>query len=173
MSDADMMRFMARCMLAEGPAPSVETPLHSLLPHRVIAHTHDVATMSLTNVSDGTAERLVRELFEGEIVYVPYTRPGFPLARTVSEMAGKIPANAIGLTLAHHGLVIFGDDVRQVYQRMLEGGRKDRGVSRGIATGEACSGAGTGAGPTADGAEAAWPRWCCRRCAARSGRRSG
>jgi rhamnose utilization protein RhaD (predicted bifunctional aldolase and dehydrogenase)/NAD(P)-dependent dehydrogenase (short-subunit alcohol dehydrogenase family) len=119
MSDADMMRFMAGCMLAEGPAPSVETPLHSLLPHRVIAHTHDVATMSLTNVGDGIAERLVKELFEGEIVYVPYTRPGFPLARTVSGMVGKIPSTAIGLTLAHHGLVIFGDDVRQVYQRML------------------------------------------------------
>ena len=62
MSDAEMMRFMAGCMLAEGPAPSVETPLHSLLPHRVIAHTHDVATMSLTNVPDATAERLVGEL---------------------------------------------------------------------------------------------------------------
>ena len=59
MSDAEMMRFMAGCMLAEGPAPSVETPLHSLLPHRVIAHTHDVATMSLTNVSDATAERSI------------------------------------------------------------------------------------------------------------------
>jgi rhamnose utilization protein RhaD (predicted bifunctional aldolase and dehydrogenase) len=45
MSDAEMMRFMASCMVAEGPAPSVETPLHCLLPHRVIAHTHDVATM--------------------------------------------------------------------------------------------------------------------------------
>ena len=36
MSDADMMRFMASCMLQEGPAPSVETPLHFLLPHRVV-----------------------------------------------------------------------------------------------------------------------------------------
>src|SRR6266571_3981039 len=91
MSDADMMRFMASCMLEPGegpagPAPSVETPLHSLLPHRVIAHTHDVATMSLTNVSDGTAERLVAELFRGEIVYVPYVRPGFPLARAVNRL---------------------------------------------------------------------------------------
>ena len=65
MSDAEMMRFMTGCMLADGPAPSVETPLHALLPHRVIAHTHDVATMSLTNVSDGAGERLVAELFEG------------------------------------------------------------------------------------------------------------
>ena len=120
MSDAEMMKFMAGCMLADGPAPSVETPLHSLLPYRVIAHTHDVATMSLTNVSDATAERLVEELFEGKIVYVPYTRPGFPLAQSVSGMAGRIPSNAIGMTLAHHGLVIFGDDVRQCYDRMLQ-----------------------------------------------------
>src|SRR3954453_16461813 len=32
MSDAEMIRFMASCMVGEGPAPSVETPLHALLP---------------------------------------------------------------------------------------------------------------------------------------------
>ncbi|MFL5518034.1 MAG: SDR family oxidoreductase, partial [Gemmatimonadales bacterium] len=120
MSDADMMRFMATCMLSDGPAPSVETPLHSLLPHRVIAHTHDVATMSLTNVSDPTAERLVGELFEGGIVYVPYSRPGFPLARSVSGMVDRIPADAIGLTLAHHGLVVWGDDAEQAHGRLVQ-----------------------------------------------------
>ena len=118
MSDAEMMRFMAGCMLAEGPAPSVETPLHSLLPHRVIAHTHDVATMSLTNVPDGVAERLVGELFEGAIVYVPYSRPGFPLARAVGRMVGDIPERGIGLTLAHHGLVVWGDDAEEAERRL-------------------------------------------------------
>jgi rhamnose utilization protein RhaD (predicted bifunctional aldolase and dehydrogenase)/NAD(P)-dependent dehydrogenase (short-subunit alcohol dehydrogenase family) len=120
MSDAEMMRFMAGCMLAEGPAPSVETPLHSLLPHRVIAHTHDVATMSLTNVRDGMAERLIGELFEGGIVYIPYIRPGFPLARSVSEMLDRIPAGAIGLALAHHGLVVWGDDAGQCHARLTQ-----------------------------------------------------
>ena len=120
MSDAEMMRFMAGCMLAEGPAPSVETPLHSLLPHRVIAHTHDVATMSLTNVPDGTAERLVHELFEGGIVYVPYSRPGFPLARSVSAMVDRIPPDAIGMTLAHHGLVVWGDDAELAHARLMQ-----------------------------------------------------
>ena len=118
MSDAEMMRFLASCMLAEGPAPSVETPLHSLLPHSVVAHTHDVATMSLTDVPDGTAERLVGELFGGEIVYVPYVRPGFPLARAVSRMAEEIPAGAIGLALAHHGLVVWGDDAVRCRERL-------------------------------------------------------
>ena len=118
MTDADMMRFMAACMLADGPAPSVETPLHGLLPHRVIAHTHDVATMSLTNVGDGTAERLVKELFEESIVYVPYVRPGFPLARAVSELSARISAKAQGLALAHHGLVVWGDDVASCGERL-------------------------------------------------------
>jgi rhamnose utilization protein RhaD (predicted bifunctional aldolase and dehydrogenase)/NAD(P)-dependent dehydrogenase (short-subunit alcohol dehydrogenase family) len=120
MSDAEMMRFMAGCMVAAGPAPSVETPLHSLLPHRVIAHTHDVATMSLTNVGDGTAERLVGELFQGGILYVPYSRPGFPLARAVSAMVDRIPPEAIGLTLAHHGLVVWGDDAEQAHARLVQ-----------------------------------------------------
>jgi rhamnose utilization protein RhaD (predicted bifunctional aldolase and dehydrogenase)/NAD(P)-dependent dehydrogenase (short-subunit alcohol dehydrogenase family) len=120
MTDAEMMRFMAGCMLKEGPAPSVETPLHSLLPYRVIAHTHDVATMSLTNVPDATAKRLVDELFGNELVYVPYVRPDFPLARLVSGILGQIPDGAIGMAMAHHGLVAWGRDARQCHVRLLD-----------------------------------------------------
>jgi rhamnose utilization protein RhaD (predicted bifunctional aldolase and dehydrogenase)/NAD(P)-dependent dehydrogenase (short-subunit alcohol dehydrogenase family) len=120
MSDAEMMRFMATCMEGEGPAPSVETPLHALLPHRVIAHTHDVPTMSLTNIRDAEAERLVGELFEGRVVYVPYVRPGFPLARAVGQAVGQISRDSIGLALAHHGLVVWGDDAEECYARLIE-----------------------------------------------------
>jgi rhamnose utilization protein RhaD (predicted bifunctional aldolase and dehydrogenase)/NAD(P)-dependent dehydrogenase (short-subunit alcohol dehydrogenase family) len=131
MLDADMMRFMAGCMLQAGPAPSVETPLHSLLPHRVIAHTHDVATMSLTNVSDAAAERLVAELFAGEIVLVPYVRPGFPLAKAVSGIVDRLPSQVIGLALAHHGLMVWADDPRECYTRLL---RAINGIEDYLAT---------------------------------------
>jgi rhamnose utilization protein RhaD (predicted bifunctional aldolase and dehydrogenase)/NAD(P)-dependent dehydrogenase (short-subunit alcohol dehydrogenase family) len=125
MSDVEMMRFMAGCMVAEGPMPSVETPLHALLPYKVIAHTHDVPTMSLTNIPNAEAERLVSELFEGRVVYVPYVRPGFPLAHSVGGLAderagGRISSEAVGLALAHHGLVIWGDDAEQCYDRLVE-----------------------------------------------------
>lgn len=120
MSDHEMMKFMADCMLGrEGPAPSVETPLHSILPHRVIVHTHDVATMSLTNLPTSLAERLVNEVFEGTIAYMPYSRPGFPLAKLVDEMVGTIPAQAVGMTLAHHGLVIWADDADACHERLM------------------------------------------------------
>jgi rhamnose utilization protein RhaD (predicted bifunctional aldolase and dehydrogenase)/NAD(P)-dependent dehydrogenase (short-subunit alcohol dehydrogenase family) len=119
MTDQEMMRFMADCAVAAGPAPSVETPLHALLPQRVIAHTHDVATMSVTNLAEPAARRLVEELFRGEIVYVPYVRPGFPLAHMVARMAPRIPVDAVGLALAHHGLVVWSDDAADCHARLV------------------------------------------------------
>ena len=120
MGDPEMMQFMAAAMTdGGGPAPSVETPLHALLPGRVIAHTHDVATMSLTNVGDEVARRLVQELFDGEVVLAPYVRPGFPLAKAVGAMVDAVPARAIGLALAHHGLIVWADDAKQCYARLI------------------------------------------------------
>ncbi len=129
MSDAEMMRFMAQCMVEDGPPPSVETPLHALLPYKVIAHTHDVPTMSLTNIRDSEAERLLGELFDGRVVYVPYVRPGFPLARAVAQLlvggserrrGGRIAEHTIALALAHHGLVVWGQDAAECYDRLVE-----------------------------------------------------
>ncbi len=123
MSDAEMMQFMAGAMAdggGRGPMPSVETPLHALLPARVIAHTHDIATMSLTNVADETARRLVRELFDDRVMLAPYVRPGFPLARAMSRQVDVLPSSAIGLALAHHGLIVWADDARTCYARLVE-----------------------------------------------------
>ena len=123
MSDADMMQFMAAAMpdgTGAGPMPSVETPLHALLPARVIVHTHDIATMSLTNVADETARRLVQELFGERVVLAPYVRPGFPLARAMSRQVEALPGSAIGLALAHHGLIVWADDAHTCYTRLLE-----------------------------------------------------
>ncbi len=159
MSDAEMMRFMASCMVGEGPAPSVETPLHALLPYKVIAHTHDVATMSLTNIRDAEAERLVGELFGGRIVYVPYVRPGFPLAQAVgrSRRIGS-PKEAIGMTLAHHGLVVWGDDAEECHARLVEvTGRMDEYLAT-KRRGRTADSRRT-AWPTS---EQSWPSWCCR-----------
>jgi len=54
------------------------------------------------------------------IVYVPYVRPGFPLARSVMQLAAGLPEAAEGMALAHHGLVIWGDDAPTVYGRLVQ-----------------------------------------------------
>lgn len=118
MSDEDMMAFMRACMLdGREPAPSVETPLHALLPHRCIVHTHDFATQALTDTPD--PEGLVREVFGGDVAYVGYVRPGFPLARALADVqrSGALSAPR-GLVLARHGLVAWGDTPQACYDNL-------------------------------------------------------
>jgi rhamnulose-1-phosphate aldolase/alcohol dehydrogenase len=116
MSDLDMMTFLSGGMLdAREPAPSVETPLHSVLPYRFIVHTHDFATQALTDTV--RPEALVREALADEVAYVDYVRPGFPLARAVMRL-GRLPPTARGLVLGRHGLIAWGDTARACYDNL-------------------------------------------------------
>jgi len=116
MSDEEMMAFMRACMTdGAEPAPSVETPLHSVLPHRFIVHTHDFATQALTDTPRPAA--LVREALGDDAAYVDYVRPGFPLARAVIDL-GPVAENARGLVLGRHGLIAWGDSAKACYDNL-------------------------------------------------------
>ena len=116
MSDAQMMDFLRAGMLdPREPAPSVETPLHSMLPFRFVVHTHDFATQALTDTPDPAA--LVAEALGELAIYVDYVRPGFPLARAVAGL-GKLPDAACGMVLGRHGLVAWGDSARGCYDNL-------------------------------------------------------
>src|SRR3989441_13210053 len=94
LSDEEMMALMRACMLFpdRDPVPSVETPLHSLLPARFVAHTQDVATLSLTDTPH--AQENVRHVFRREIAFLEYVRPGCPLARRLAERYAEEPPAA-------------------------------------------------------------------------------
>jgi rhamnulose-1-phosphate aldolase/alcohol dehydrogenase len=116
MSDEEMMGFLRAGMLdGREPAPSVETPLHSVLPHRYVVHTHDFATQALTDTTRPEAH--VAEALADEVVYVDYVRPGFPLAQAVLRI-GRLPDGARGLVLGRHGLIAFGDTARDCYDNL-------------------------------------------------------
>src|SRR3569623_164591 len=113
MTDEEMMAFMRASMLdAREPAPSVETPLHSVLPYRFIVHTHDFATQALTDTP--RPRELVAEALGPAASYIDYVRPGFPLARAVMDL-GPPPAEARGLVLGRHGLIAWGDTAKDCY----------------------------------------------------------
>ncbi len=97
-----------------GPTPSVELLLHAFLPHRYVDHSHADAILALTNQPDGEAR--VRSLFGERIGWVPYTMPGFELAKHAAEVFEKNP-DCEGLVLERHGLFTFGDDARESYER--------------------------------------------------------
>jgi rhamnose utilization protein RhaD (predicted bifunctional aldolase and dehydrogenase)/NAD(P)-dependent dehydrogenase (short-subunit alcohol dehydrogenase family) len=118
MSDVEMMRLMRACMLRDGdPLPSVETPLHSLIPHKFVAHTHDIATLALTDTP--SAREHVERLFGKDAAFLEYVRPGFPLARRMAEKYGAgLPDGAIALVMEKHGLTAWGATAKECYANL-------------------------------------------------------
>jgi len=119
MTDAQMTNeLLTHLTRAFAPAPSVETILHALLPHRFVDHTHADAFISVSNTADGA--RRIREIYGDSLVYVPYVMPGFDLSRLCAETYPKEAAGkTVGLALEHHGLFSFGGTARESYERMI------------------------------------------------------
>jgi rhamnose utilization protein RhaD (predicted bifunctional aldolase and dehydrogenase)/NAD(P)-dependent dehydrogenase (short-subunit alcohol dehydrogenase family) len=118
LSDEDMVNFQRVNLLdSTAPNPSVETLLHAFLPHKVIDHTHSTAVLALTDQPDG--EAVAREVFGNRVAYVPYTIPGFALAKSVANVFDK-NRDVEGLVLLQHGIFTFADSARQSYDRMIE-----------------------------------------------------
>ena len=90
LSDEDMVNFQRINLLdSTSPNPSVETLLHAFLPHKFIDHVHSTAVLSLMDQPDG--EAVAREVYGDSVAYVPYTIPGFALAKSVAEVFDKNP----------------------------------------------------------------------------------
>jgi rhamnose utilization protein RhaD (predicted bifunctional aldolase and dehydrogenase)/NAD(P)-dependent dehydrogenase (short-subunit alcohol dehydrogenase family) len=118
LSDEDMVNFQRINLLdSSSPNPSVETLLHAFLPHKFIDHTHSTAVLALTDQPDG--EAVVREVYGDKVAYVPYTIPGFALAKSVADVFDKNP-NVEGLVLLQHGIFTVGETAEQAYSRMIE-----------------------------------------------------
>jgi len=118
LSDEDMVNYQRINLLdSAAPNPSVETLLHAFLPHKFVDHTHSTAVLALTDQPDG--EALARDTFGSRMAYVPYTIPGFALAKSVAEIYQANP-KVQGLILLRHGIFTFAENARDAYELMIE-----------------------------------------------------
>jgi len=120
LSDPQMVSELATHSLRTGaPAPSVETLLHALLPHKYVDHTHADAVLSISNSPNGSDR--IRDIYGSRVVIVPYIMAGFDLA---AYCARAYPTEAtkstVGMVLLSHGVFSFGADARESYERMIE-----------------------------------------------------
>ncbi len=60
-----------------------------------------------------------RELFGEDVVWIPYVRPGFGLAKLAIEALKSNP-RASGMFLAKHGLVTWGESGQESYTRTID-----------------------------------------------------
>ncbi len=117
MSDSEMVEYLAHCFYEPGrPRPSIETLLHGFLPFTHIDHTHADATNYFACAADG--EALARDCFGDELVWIPYRRPGFALAREVA-LAVRAHPRAKLVILAKHGLITWGESSEECYASTL------------------------------------------------------
>src|SRR5919204_417292 len=108
----------AHCFFEPGrPRPSIETLLHAFLPAAEVDHTHADATNFLACAADG--ERLARELFGDELIWIPYLRPGFRLSRQVALVVRDHPRARL-VILAKHGLITWGESPEECFANTME-----------------------------------------------------
>ena len=120
LSDTDMMRQLRLALLdPAGPTPSVEAILHAIIPCKYVDHTHADAVVTLSNTPSGT--ELLQDLLGDEVLILPYTMPGFVLARQVAEATLHADWERLkGIVLLHHGIFTFHEEAEQSYSNMIE-----------------------------------------------------
>jgi rhamnose utilization protein RhaD (predicted bifunctional aldolase and dehydrogenase) len=100
-----------------GLRPSIETSVHAIIPSSVVVHIHCVNTIALAVRRDG--ESLVRERLRSDVdaalAFVPYCKPGLPLAHAIAE---RLTKQTNTFVLANHGLVVAGETVAEVADRI-------------------------------------------------------
>lgn len=113
LSDEEMIEYLAYCVFKPGgPCPSVETLMHAFIPHPHVDHTHPDSILAFGNAANG--QELAKRVFGNRIVWVPYVRPGFPLAKMVAQMLRDNP-KAEAAILQKHGLVVWGETHKETY----------------------------------------------------------
>ena len=98
-------------------ASSIDTPLHSFLPGRHVDHMHPNAVIAIA--ASANCEKLTKEIFNGEMAYVPWMRPGFELGLAMQEIVQQQP-KVRAIMMGQHGFISWADDDKACYGLTLD-----------------------------------------------------
>jgi rhamnose utilization protein RhaD (predicted bifunctional aldolase and dehydrogenase) len=107
-SDAERAeKFIAPGHAFKELRPSIETTVHALLPQKIVVHVHCVSTIA--HAVQHNAEKRTAPLLRGfPYAFIPYRRPGLPLAKAIAE---RVKPETNVLILGNHGLVVAAETV--------------------------------------------------------------
>jgi rhamnose utilization protein RhaD (predicted bifunctional aldolase and dehydrogenase)/NAD(P)-dependent dehydrogenase (short-subunit alcohol dehydrogenase family) len=102
-----------------GVAPSIDTPLHALLPFEHVDHLHPDWAIALAASANGKLKmEEFNQQFHHHLVWLPWQRPGFDLGLRLRE-AVDTHSGCDGIILGGHGVFTWGDTSRQCYLNSL------------------------------------------------------
>lgn len=119
LSDEDrMVGLFNHCIYdLDSKAPSIDTPLHGLLPFKHIDHLHPDALIAVAAAKD--SEKVTKEIWGDTMGWVPWQRPGFDLGLQLEKCLNDNPGIR-GIVLGSHGLFTWGDTSYECYLNSLE-----------------------------------------------------
>ena len=101
----------------DSKAPSIDTPLHGLLPFAHIDHLHPDALIAVAAAKD--SEKVTKEIWGDTMGWVPWQKPGFDLGLQLEQCLADNPGIR-GIVLGSHGLFTWGDTSYECYMNSLE-----------------------------------------------------
>ena len=114
----EMYDLYRHCVFGLNPrACSIDTPLHTFVPSKHVDHLHPNAVIALA--ASVNQERLCREIYGDEVIYLPWQRPGFDIGLRMEALIRDNP-RAKGVVLGHHGMSSWSDDDKTCYETALE-----------------------------------------------------
>lgn len=114
----EMVTYFGHCLYdLQSRSPSIDTPLHAFLPFNHIDHLHPDAIIAIAASKDG--KQINQDLFEGQLGWVDWQRPGFDLGLKLRECLEADPGIR-GIMLGGHGLFTWGDTSYDCYINSLE-----------------------------------------------------
>ena len=114
----EMVALFNHCIYdLNSKAPSIDTPLHGLLPFKHIDHLHPDALIAIAAAKD--SEQITKKIWGDTMGWVPWQRPGFDLGLQIERCLAENP-NIRGLILGSHGLFTWGDTSYECYINSLE-----------------------------------------------------
>ena len=117
-AEDDMVAAYNHCTFNLNPrASSIDTPLHSFLSGKHVDHMHPNAIISIA--ASRRCEELTKEIFGGEMAYVPWMRPGFELGLAMQEIEKQNPG-VRAIMMGQHGFISWADNDKECYTHTLQ-----------------------------------------------------
>ncbi|HJT30159.1 MAG TPA: bifunctional rhamnulose-1-phosphate aldolase/short-chain dehydrogenase [Pyrinomonadaceae bacterium] len=113
-----MYPMYSHCVFNLNPrACSIDTPLHTFVPYKHVDHLHPNAVIAIA--ASVNQEKLTREIYGDDVIYIPWQRPGFDIGLQIEELIKTNPT-ARGILLGHHGMSSWDNDDKTCYETALE-----------------------------------------------------
>ncbi|MEK9614041.1 MAG: bifunctional aldolase/short-chain dehydrogenase [Flavobacteriaceae bacterium] len=114
----EMVPLFDHCLFdLNSRAPSIDTPLHGLLPFKHIDHLHPDALIAIAAAED--SKKITREIWGDSMGWIPWQRPGFDLGLQLEACLNKNPSIR-GIVLGGHGVFTWGETSYESYINSLE-----------------------------------------------------